>query len=920
MSDLNLERQKEEWLKCALDPVYFLNTYGHVFNAREKRVLPMECFTYQEECVRKFHENQNNIILKSRQCLPKNTFVDTPEGPKAIQSLKIGDSVYSYNIEKAKVDSDKIKDAWCSGIRQCVKFKLQDTRNFEVGENHPFLVKDKGWVKAKDLLKGDEIIDANIDFGKINANEDEIKLLVYLITDGCTNKQVKFTNNNLDYLDEFEKSVNVLFPLLEVRKSPKLKGFDYYPHQSHGSSTINPVMEWCENKKIANKKTEEKLLPTEVNEWDKKSISLLLNRMFAGDGWVSIYKRGNSKRLELGIASPSQLFLEQVKFLLKKFNIKCNIYEVKNMKLQKNVFFKLRITHSKSAIKFIEEIGIYKKINNEHYEICKNYKHNVKDNPIIKKIEKTQKLETYDISVEKNENFLINGLVVHNTGLSVITAAYVAWTIMFRPDQKVLIIANDGVGAVRFLETVKQFVHETPEWLRPEEITTENQKKIQFSNKSYAEAKASSPNAGRGDSPTMLILDETAFIKDIDAIWLAAGTALSMTQGKCIMISTPNGTGNLYHKTWLQAKKDGNKAEFVTSEVHWTQNPFASEGLEQRTRMNGEKYFWSPWYEKECKRLHNDPVSIAQELDLSFEGSKRLAIESELIRKYEQRLLTDEYKDVLKNISYFDVRNEPGKDFVKYETLFKIFKLPKKGHKYVIGGDVASGSADDYSALHIIDIDELEVVGEYQDKIPPDLFAILINRIGRIYNYAYLAIEANNHGIATTLDLNRKMNYERMHFCKSVADIFARPYDYKVNQNQDIPGFQTTKRTRPLVINNLTKHLRDGSLKLYGERSLAEFRNFVQNGDRPEAEKGFNDDLIFALAIGLFIRDTDFENASATQELYKNMIDAIGYSDGTNRLPVDKEALEGAADVLLFTENSIQNEEDDFDDVNWLMG
>jgi len=48
------------------------------------------------------------------------------------------------------------------------------------------------------------------------------------------------------------------------------------------------------------------------------------------------------------------------------------------------------------------------------------------------------------------------------------------------------------------------FIHETPEWLRPEEITTENQKKIQFSNNSYAEAKASSPNAGRGDSPTML--------------------------------------------------------------------------------------------------------------------------------------------------------------------------------------------------------------------------------------------------------------------------------------------------------------------------------------------------------------------------------------------------------------------------------
>jgi hypothetical protein len=107
---------------------------------------------------------------------------------------------------------------------------------------------------------------------------------------------------------------------------------------------------------------------------------------------------------------------------------------------------------------------------------------------------------------------------------------------------------------------------------------------------------------------------------------------------------------------------------------------------------------------------------------------------------------------------------------------------------------------------------------------------------------------------------------------------------------------------------------------MYGERTLAELRNFVQNGDRAEAEKGFNDDLIFALAIGLFIRDTDFENASATQELYKNMIDAIGYSNGEEHIPMNKEALEAAGDVLLFTENSIQNEEDDFDNTDWLMG
>ena len=294
-----------EFAKCVQNPVYYLNNYGYVFDAKKKRVDKMTCFAYQETCVDKFHKEQNNIILKSRQCLPGNTYVDTPNGPKAIKDFKIGDKLYSYNLSTKEVEIDTVYDAWCSGGRQCVKFKLQDTRNFEVGENHPFFVKNKGWIKAKELQKGDEIIDANFGFGGIIANEDEIKLLAYLITDGNTNKQ----------------------------------------------------------EEIANKKTEFKLLPKEVFSWDRKSTSILINRLFAGDGWVSILKKGkNSKRLELGIASPSEEFLQQIKFLLKKFDIKCNIYEIKNMKLQQNRFFKLRITHSKSAIRFVKNIGIFDKI------------------------------------------------------------------------------------------------------------------------------------------------------------------------------------------------------------------------------------------------------------------------------------------------------------------------------------------------------------------------------------------------------------------------------------------------------------------------------------------------------------------------------------------------------------------------------
>lgn len=470
------------------------------------------------------------------------------------------------------------------------------------------------------------------------------------------------------------------------------------------------------------------------------------------------------------------------------------------------------------------------------------------------------------------------------TGLSVITAGYVAWRLIFRKDEKILIIANDGTGAVRFLTTVKQFIDYTPKWLLPGngERLISNQKKVQLENNSWAEAKASSQNAGRGDSLTMLVLDETAFIEYAREIWTAAGLALSRTNGKCIMISTPNGRGNLFHSTWENAEsnKSPDKNDFVTTRVHWTENPFCAKGIELRTNEKGERVYWSPWYEGESKRLEYDRVKIAQELDLSFEGSKYLAVESDLTAKYEKRFLLDEYINIEKNMTYYDYKQPQGERFVNYVTNFHIFKKYIKGSNYIISADVARGDGTDFSAIQIIDVEKLEVVAEYREKISPDLLAQVLYCIAIDYGEAYVVIEANSFGLGTAFDLNRKMNYKKMYFSKSVQDIYVRPYDYKVAEDETIPGFQTSKKTRPLVIGNLMSHMREGALKFYSKRLMSEFRTFIQKGDRPEAEKGKNDDLIFALAIGLFIRDTEYSNAVTTKEMYKGMLDAFGYSTG----------------------------------------
>ncbi len=633
----------QEYLKCAKDPIYFLNTYGRILNIAKNpvQVDKLDCFEYQVDILKKFKDYQNNIVLKSRQCLPENTFIDTPDGPKSIQNINKGDIVYSYNFDRNKYQQDVVQDKWDCGPINCVKIKLKDSRSLEIGENHPLYVKNKKkWVPAKDLERGDEIEESTFSFGEIEANSNEIKMLAYLLTDGSTISQVKFTNNNIKYLDEFESSVNNVFPNLIISKRAKQNGFDYFPHQPHGTNTLSPIMEWCQEKNIAGKKTEFKLIPTEVFYWNKKSISLFINRLFAGDGWISILKKTSSQRLELGIASPSKEFLEQIKFLLKKYNINCNIYEVFNMKLQKNRFFKLRISHSKSIKKFIEEIGIYDKVLPEHIKIINSIKHNVISAPKVQSVKNVGSKLCYDISVTLNENYFINGLLTHNTGMSVITAGFVVWTLLFKIDQKVLIVANDRNGAVRFLTTVKQYLDFMPAFLLPTGREKDNETEIVFSNKNSVKAVAAGKNAGRGETPTLLILDETAFIENAESIWTAASLSLSGTKGKCIMISTPFGKGNLYHTTWNAAVEG--KSDFIPTTIHWTQHPVYNKGMEEKIDEYGRKYWTSPWYEYQSEQLNHDKVKIAQELDLSFEGSRALVIDKHIIQKYKDKIKATE--------------------------------------------------------------------------------------------------------------------------------------------------------------------------------------------------------------------------------------------------------------------------------------
>jgi hypothetical protein len=79
---------------------------------------------------------------------------------------------------------------------------------------------------------------------------------------------------------------------------------------------------------------------------------------------------------------------------------------------------------------------------------------------------------------------------------------------------------------------------------------------------------------------------------------------------------------------------------------------------------------------------------------------------------------------------------------------------------------------------------------------------------------------------------------------------------YYAEEKKLLPGFSTNITTRPIIINKLDTYMREDAVKINSVRTLKEMEVFIWHNGKPQAQEGFNDDLIMSLGIGLWVRDT----------------------------------------------------------------
>ena len=222
--------------------------------------------------------------------------------------------------------------------------------------------------------------------------------------------------------------------------------------------------------------------------------------------------------------------------------------------------------------------------------------------------------------LQKNDRSII--LKSRQLGISTLSAGISLWMMLFQKDKAILVVATKQDTAKNLVTKVKFMYDNLPSWLQIG-FTENNKLALRLKNGSQVKAVSAASDAGRSEAISLLIIDEAAFIEEnrIEDIWGSSQQTLS-TGGKAIVLSTPNGTGNFFHRMWLKAQEGRNG--FTPIKLHWSVHPERNQG----------------WRDKQDDELGNRMA--AQECDCDFTTSGNTVFESEIMKFVEETNICDQ--------------------------------------------------------------------------------------------------------------------------------------------------------------------------------------------------------------------------------------------------------------------------------------
>jgi hypothetical protein len=433
----------------------------------------------------------------------------------------------------------------------------------------------------------------------------------------------------------------------------------------------------------------------------------------------------------------------------------------------------------------------------------------------------------------ENKNLCI--LSSRQSGKTTCSCIFLLWYAMFNQDKCCAILANMDRTATNILTDIKDMYEELPMWMKP--ATKEyNKHSIVFENGSKIFSSATSKNALRGESISVLFCDEFAFVEPAtlaDDFW--ASNLPTVEEGeKVIVVSTPNGVGNLYHKLWTDAVNKRNS--FKAVRIDYWQVPGRDE----------------EWKEQKIKDIGT--VRFASEYGNSFIGSSSTLIHADSLKELVP------VDPIMKEEMF-------GGDLFTFEEY-------KEGELYIASNDIGLGTGSDYSTSQIFRVEWREPneedirgfidKGIEEEDIPdamvtnlvqaltfrsnlitiPDFCSLTFKLLPKWGNPAFI-FENNGIGQSFLDQMNEKYYYEN-------AFVYQDSPHFGINSNV---------HTKTVMVNALKEYIENDKSEIVDDRLISELLTFIEkrstSGNRKfTAEDGNNDDLAVGIGWACFLANT----------------------------------------------------------------
>lgn len=388
---------------------------------------------------------------------------------------------------------------------------------------------------------------------------------------------------------------------------------------------------------------------------------------------------------------------------------------------------------------------------------------------------------------------------------SLICGVLLAWTLVFYPRIRVVILNMSKKAAYENLDKVRYTIDKLPNWMSPKDTSRSKKKSyIEYSNGSqistFYYSTTSDPNTiGRSLTAPCLYIDEVAFIKHIEEAYGSAQQVLSTARKMAIknnyphyivMTSTPNGVegdGKFFYDMWQNAidsdlifeKNDDNNYETIVDNADEIVNDPSRNGFVKI------QYHWSEnserdekWYQQQCRELNFNKIRIAQELDLKFVAAKNCIFDME------QLDASKPVQPVSSSRFYMNARMDWFED---------VRKLDKNDY-YLIGVDTAwsLSSLSAFPAIEVFSYRDFYQLGELMvklgsvtkfAKVVKDVFDFIYENISE---RIILCIENNSNG-KTVIE--------------HLTEVEQGDYDkYIYYDKKNEPGITTTGKTKELEV------------------------------------------------------------------------------------------------------------------------